>query len=474
MRGKLSFKKRVRGVAISFCIVCAAGNLPSMYAQPNTATSGEYDSLAVRIAATALEQNNAIGLLTGLCTGIGSRLSGSPQAAKAVEWAKRIMNEYGFQSVHTEPVMVPHWVRGPLETASYSVAGKKGKSNLHICALGGSIGTPQRGVTAEIIEVKSWQELRLRRASVKGKIVFFDRPMDRALINPGTAYGRAVDQRTYGAIEAAKEGAVAVLVRSMSTRIDNVPHTGMMKYDSSVTKIPSAAVSTGDADALSKLVTEGKRVLVTLRLSCQQFPDVESANVIGEIAGSEKPDEVIVVGAHLDSWDKGQGAHDDGAGCAHVLEALRLIKELGLKPKRTIRAVLFMNEENGLRGGLAYEAGMRAGERHIAAIESDAGGFSPCGFSVSDSLALLKLQSYAPVFRPIGADHIVRGGEGGADIGPLKKKGVVCLGLQVDGQKYFDYHHSDSDTIDKVNERELELGASAVAAMAYIIAEEGL
>lgn len=474
MRRSYSFVRLLILIAGCFFVVSFAKSQAPILPQPDAQTPGRYDSLALRIASTALGQNKAIGILGELCRGIGPRLAGSPQAAKAVQWAKKKMLEYGFQNVHMEPVMVPHWVRGPIEMGTYSVVGEKGKPRLHVCALGGSIGTPRKGVTAEIIEVKSWEELKMLRQSAKGKIVFFNRAMERTLINPGAAYGRAVDQRTYGAIEAAKVGAVAVLVRSMSTRIDTVPHTGQMKYDSSVTKIPAAAVSTSDANALGNLLAEGKRVLATLRLTCQRFPDVESANVIGEIVGSEKPAEVVVIGGHLDSWDKGQGAHDDGAGCVHSIEALRLVKESGLKPRRTIRVVLFINEENGLNGGLTYAAEKHPGERHIAAIESDAGGFSPSGFSVSDSLALLKLQSYARVFRPIGADHIVRGGEGGSDIGPLRKKGVVCLGLQVDGQKYFDYHHSDSDTIDKVNERELELGASAVATMAYIIAEEGL
>ncbi len=461
-------------IVIFDCLCSITVGLPQILAQSKTAILQKYDSLAVRMASTALGQNSAIDMLGELCKGIGPRLAGSSQAAKAVQWAKEKMAEYGFQNVHTEPVTVLHWVRGPVESAAFRIVGQKKTTDLHICALGGSIGTPKNGLTADIVEVKSWEELRVHGVSVKGKIVFFNRSMERSLINPGAAYGRAVDQRTYGAIEAAKLGAVAVLVRSMSTRIDDVPHTGQMKYDSSVTKIPAAAVSTKDANDLSELLKRGKRVAVTLRLTCQRFPDVESANVVGEIVGSEKPDDVVVVGGHLDSWDKGQGAHDDGAGCVHALEALRLIKELGLKPKRTIRVVLFMNEENGLNGGLTYAAEKHPGERHIAAIESDAGGFSPLGFSVSDSLALLKLQTYAPVLLPLRADHFVQGGEGGSDIGPLRRKGVVCLGLQVDGQKYFDYHHSDSDTIDKVNERELELGASAVAIVAFIIAEEGL
>jgi Zn-dependent M28 family amino/carboxypeptidase len=296
--------------------------------------------------------------------------------------------------------------------------------------------------------------------------------MDPGLINQGEAYGRAVDQRSQGAVEAARAGAIAALVRSMTTRHDDIPHTGQMHYDT-LPKIPAAAVSTNDADTISALLARGNNVRVTLKLGCSMLPDVESDNVLGEIRGSEKPEEIIVIGAHLDSWDKGQGAHDDGAGCAHVLEALHLIKELGLTPKRTIRAVLFMNEENGLSGGLAYAAEHAPNEKHIAAVETDAGGFSPRGFGISDSAALVKLQNYSSSFRSIGAERFVYG-HGGADISPLVKYGVVAIGLQVDGQKYFDYHHSDSDILQNVNERELALGSTAVAILAYLIAQEGL
>lgn len=461
-------------IIIPFCVLSFLSRDSVLYAQPVTVVPEIYDSIAMKIIATALGQNKAIGMLTELCVKIGPRLAGSPQAAKAVEWAKQKMEELGFQNVRKEPVQVLHWTRGPIEEACYSVNEEKKKAGLHICALGGSVATPEEGVTAEIVEVKSFEELKALENVVRNKIVFSNRPMDRTLTNPGNAYGRAVEQRSRGAIEAARCGAVAVLVRSLTTKYDDVPHTGQMKYDSSVVKIPAAAISTNDANALGELLKQGKHISVTLKLTCKRFPDVESANVIGEIVGSEKPNEIVVLGGHLDSWDKGQGAHDDGSGCIHSIEALRLIKELGLKPKRTIRVVLFMNEENGLNGGLTYAGEEHPGERHIAALESDAGGFSPCGFSVSDSTAQLKLLRYASLFRSLNADHIVRGSGGGSDISPLMKKGVVCIGLQVDGQKYFDYHHSDEDTIDKVNERELELGASAIAILAYIITQEGV
>jgi carboxypeptidase Q len=459
-------------VRISLLCILAASFSCELFSQQASEVIQTYDSLSIKIIRTALGQNKAIEMLTELCTKIGPRITGSPQAANAVEWSRKKMEELGFQNVRTEPVIVKRWIRGT-ERGSYKIAGSKTAKKLNLCALGGSVATPQKGITSEIIEVKSWEELTALGENARGKIVFYNRPMDRSLISLGTAYGRAVDQRSRGAIEAAKHGAVAALVRSMTTQIDDVPHTGQMNYVDSIPKIPSAAISTNNANILGSLISEGKKIIVTLKLGCDTLAAVESANVIGEIVGSEKPDEVIVIGAHLDSWDKGQGAHDDGAGCAHVIEALRLIKELDLKPKRTIRVVLFMNEENGLNGGIAYAAKDRPNEKHIAAIESDAGGFSPLGFSVSDTSAYLKLSKYAELFRPINADHIRYGG-GGADIYPLMKKGVPGIGLNVDGQKYFDYHHSDNDTIDKVNERELAIGAAAMAVLAYVIAQDGI
>jgi Zn-dependent M28 family amino/carboxypeptidase len=365
--------------------------------------------------------------------------------------------------------MVPRWVRGAVEEARI----KGSKSPLSICALGGSIGTPSKGITAQVVEVKSFEELHALGDKAKGKIIFFNRPMDRSKITTFEAYGGAVNQRGSGAIEAAKAGGVAALVRSMTTALDDVPHTGGMRYVDSINKVPAAAVSTVGAERLSGLLGRGQ-VTLTLKLSCATMPDVESANVVGELTGTEKPEEVIVIGGHLDSWDKGQGAHDDGAGCAHVLEALRLLKEAGLAPKRTIRVVGFMNEENGLKGGIAYAARPRPGEKHIAALETDAGGFSPRGFGVqADSLVFDKIAKWSYLFEPIDADRIRRGG-GGADISELGKLGVPMIGLRVDGQRYFDYHHSAKDTIDKVNERELELGAASIAALVYVLAQEGL
>ncbi len=439
----------------------------------DTTTRRHYEKIAEDIIYSGLGSGKAYEILRELVSTSGPRLSGSPQAAKAVEWSKETMEKLGFDNVHLEPVMVPHWVRG-VEEASLIGSESKGNESLTICALGGSIGTPEDGLTAEVLEVKSFDELKKLKDQAKGKIIFFNRPMDRSKINTFEAYGGAVNQRGSGAVEAGRVGGVAALVRSMTTVIDDFPHTGAMGYNDSIPKVPAAAISTKDANMLSELLAREKTVRVRMKLSCETLPDVESANVIGELTGSEKPNEVVVIGGHLDSWDKGQGAHDDGAGCAHVIEALRLLKELGLKPKRTIRVVLFINEENGLRGGKAYAAKTRPGETHIAALETDAGGFTPRGFGVqADSIRFDKIARWSFLFSSISADRIRKGG-GGADISELARQGVPAIGLNVDGQKYFDYHHSDHDIIDNVNERELELGAISIAILAYVIAQEGL
>lgn len=439
--------------------------------QGTAQSAGPYRAVADSLFSAGLRDGKAYAILEGLTSEVGHRLSGSPQAEEAVAWGVRTMEGFGFDAVRTEPVLVPRWVRGSVESASI-VAPRT--SRLRVCALGSSVGTPEAGITAEVVEVRSFDELRSLGGRAAGKIIFFNRPFDRTRINPFEAYGGAVNQRGAGAIEAARAGGVAALVRSMTSRIDTFPHTGAMGYNDTVPKVPAAAVATADADMLSSLLRREKSVTVSLRLSAEEFPDVLSANVVGELTGSEKPWEVIVIGAHLDSWDKGQGAHDDGAGCAQVIEALRLLKASGFRPKRTIRGVLFMNEENGLRGGKAYAARRRPGERHIAAMETDAGGFTPRGFGISaDSATFDRIASWSPVFAPIDADRFRRGG-GGADISELGKQGVPTIGLMVDGHRYFDYHHSDNDTFDKVNERELELGAAALATLAYIIAQEGL
>jgi Zn-dependent M28 family amino/carboxypeptidase len=389
------------------------------------------------------------------------------------------MKRAGLDRVRLEPVMVPHWVRGEVETASYQPGGANADAPasalpLSICALGGSIGTPAGGITAEVLEVRSSEELRAVGERAKGKIIFFNRPFDAGLFDTFSAYGGAVGQRGSGAVEAARAGGVAALVRSMTGRRDDVPHTGSMGYAGDVRKVPAAAVSTVGADRLSQALKADPKLSLTLVLSCETLPDAPSSNVLGELVGAEKPGEVIVIGGHLDSWDNGQGAHDDGAGCVHAIEALRLLKALGIRPKRTIRAVMFMNEENGNRGGIAYAAAARPGEIAVAAIESDRGGGMPHGFSVGGGPAVLAAVSkWAPIFEPLDLDRF-RAGGGGVDISPLMAKGVPGFEIIVDTQRYFDYHHSDNDVLSEVNERELELGAIALALFSYTLAEEGL
>lgn len=451
--------------------------VPASYAQQDNdpADGADYRAVAQQIVDSGLVQLEAYDMLRELCLEVGPRLSGSPAAAAAVTWARQTMIDYGLENVHLQELIVPRWVRGEVEEAAVLNSPTVGTVPLTVCALGGSVGTPDLGVVGEVVEVHSFEEVQALGSEGRGKIVFYNRPMDPTEMNTFRAYGGAVNQRSRGAIEAAKVGAVAVVVRSMTTRRDDVPHTGAMHYQDGVPKIPAAAISTLDADFLSRLLKRDQRVRVRLRLSCRTLPDVPSANVIGEIRGSERPDEIVLIGAHLDSWDKGHGAHDDGAGCVQTIEALRLLKTLGLQPQRTIRAVLFMNEENGLRGGRRYAEVVQAeGPKHIVAMESDRGGFTPRGFTAKASPETFdNIARWAHVLEPAGAAEIRPGG-GGADIGPLAAFGVPVMSLIVDAHRYFDYHHAATDTFDKVNERELELGAAAIAILAYVLAMEGV
>jgi hypothetical protein len=427
-----------------------------------------------RLLDEGLRHGEAYEMLRTLTTEAGHRLSGSAGAEKAVALTRTMMEELGFENVRVETVMVPRWERGNKEQGTILLPGGK-KIAAAICALGSSVATPRGGITAEVIEVKSFDELNALGKKAEGKIIFFNRPMDPGIINTFNAYGGAVDQRSKGAIQAAKAGGVAALVRSMTLARDRVPHTGNMGYEAGVKNVPSAAISTVDADTLGALLARGVQVRFSLALDCRTLPDVPSSNVLGEIRGSVHPGEVVVIGGHLDAWDKGTGSHDDGSGCVQAIEVVRLIRKLGLRPARTIRAVLFMNEENGLRGGKAYAADpARAREKHVALIESDRGGFAPRGFTVEgDSTLLPKVLRWKSLFDVLDAGRIVKGGSG-ADVSPLAAKGVPAFGLEPENHRYFDYHHSDNDTIDKVNSRELEYGAIASALLCYLIAENGL
>lgn len=414
--------------------------------------------------------------LDHLSNNIGPRLSGSFNAELAVSYTKKMLDSLDLDKVWLQPVMVPKWTRGIKEFAYISFEPGK-TTNVNICALGGSVATPAGGLKGKVVEVKGIEELEaLGEDKLKGKIVFFNRPMQVDLIQTFEAYGGCVDQRYSGAAETAKYGAVGVIVRSMNLRLDDFPHTGSMSYGDlpADKRIPAAAISTMDADMLSSVLTLDPEIEFYFRQTCKVFPDVQSFNVIGEIKGSEFPDEIITVGGHLDSWDLGDGSHDDGAGCVQSMDVLRLLKQTGYSPKRTIRVVLFMNEENGLRGATKYaEIAKEKNETHIFALESDAGGFSPRGFSFDcDQANFDQILSWKELFKPYLIHYFERGGSG-ADVAPLKELGTVLAGLRPDSQRYFDHHHSDNDIFEHINKRELELGAATMASLVYLIDKYG-
>lgn len=440
-------------------------------------TVQQTDSLNLRkLYDMSLLNGQSYAWLDHLSNKIGGRLSGSVNAQQAVEYTKAELEKLGLDRVWLQPVMVPKWTRGVKEYAYVQASGAP-STQVNICALGGSVATPETGLRAQVIEVQGIEDLALYgKEQIEGKIVFFNRPMRADLIHTFEAYGGCVDQRYSGAAEAAKYGAAGVIVRSLSQIIDDKPHTGSMSYGElpNEKRIPAAAISTKDAEYLSSMLKLNKDLSFYYKMNCKNYDDVQSYNVIGEIKGSEKPEEIIVVGGHLDSWDLGDGAHDDGAGVVQSMEVLRLLKETGLKPRRTIRVVLFMNEENGLRGGKKY-AGVAEnnGENHIFALESDSGGFTPRGFSFNASPSQFqKVETWKPLFKPY-LIHYFESGHSGSDIGPLKNGNTVLAGLRPDSQRYFDYHHAASDTFDKVNKRELELGAATMASLVYLVDKYG-
>ncbi|MEW7292617.1 M20/M25/M40 family metallo-hydrolase [Aquimarina sp. 2304DJ70-9] len=430
-----------------------------------------------KIYDTSLLNGKSYDWLDYLSNQIGGRLSGSINAQKAVEWGEKELKELGIDKVWLQSVMVPKWTRGVTEFAFIETEPGK-TTNVPICALGGSVPTPIGGIKAPIIEVQGLEDLRkLGSDEITGKMVFFNRPMQADLIETFRAYGGCVDQRYSGAAEAAKYGAIGVIVRSMNLRLDDLPHTGAMSYGDlpDMDKIPAAAISTNGADLLSSMLKLDPKIKFHINMNCRTWKDVESFNVIGQITGSEFPNEYMVVGGHLDSWDLGDGSHDDGAGVVQSMEVLRLFKEIGYTPKRSIRVVLFMNEENGLRGGKKYaKVAKNKGENHVFALESDSGGFTPRGFSFDcDEANFKQVQSWKSLFEPYLVHYFAKGGSG-ADIGPLKKDGIVLAGLRPDSQRYFDYHHAKNDTFDAVNKRELELGAATMASLVYLFDKYGV
>lgn len=435
------------------------------------------DSLMIRkIYDAALLNGKSYDWLDHLSNEIGGRLSGSPEAELAVKYTEAELKKLGLDKVWLQPVMVPKWTRGVKEYA-YIETAPGISSTTNICALGGSVPTPAGGLKAHVVEVRDFEELKtLGREAVEGKIVFYNRPMQANLINTFQAYGGCVDQRYAGAMEAAKYGAVGIVVRSMNLRKDDLPHTGSMSYGDKPAeqRIPACAISTNGADYLSNALKLMPNLKFYFRQNCKTYPDVQSYNVIGEITGTTYPNRYMIVGGHLDSWDLGDGSHDDGAGCVQSMEVLRLFKETGYRPKHSIRVVLFMNEENGLRGGRKYaeEAKLKR-EQHVFALESDAGGFTPRGFSFdTDEENFSQIESWKPLFEPYMIHSFVRGGSG-ADIGPLKDGSLVLAGLRPDTQRYFDHHHAENDTFDAVNKRELELGGATMASLVYLMDKYG-
>jgi Zn-dependent M28 family amino/carboxypeptidase len=411
-------------------------------------------------------------------TAIGPRLSGSAGAAKAVQWARAKMESYGFDKVWLQPVTVPSWDRGKLERASLLPAAGTPAQALAVTALGGSIGTPAGGVQAQVVEVGSLEEVEALGSAVKGKIVFYNKALDPALDDKFEAYSQVTPLRSAGASVAARHGAVATLIRSLSTLPDDDhPHTGVMRYQKQVAKIPAGALSTRAANTLSAGLKKDPSLRVRLELGASAITSAPSHNVIGEITGSELPGEVFVLGGHLDSWDLGTGAHDDGAGVVQSLEVLRAIKALGIKPKRTLRVVLFMSEEFGAAGAYEYAKlyASQSQERFIGALESDRGGFAPTGFSVSGDEAIQKrLSDWKPYFALNGADLLVPSEGGGVDTAPLGELGVPEFELLPVSTHYFDLHHSALDVLSAVDPVDLAQAAASMAILSSLAVEQGL
>jgi hypothetical protein len=450
-----------------FAIACVF-SLSIAYAQNK-------DSIAVkRIVDEVMINANAYSNLRMLCKQVGPRLSGSDNYLKAVELTRKMLKDAGADTVYVQECMVPHWERGSKEKGEITLSNGK-KISLNLTALGNSVGTAKNGISASVIEVRSMAELPKLAAEIKGKIVFLNFRMDPTYIQTFRAYGESGVSRTRGPALAAKYGAVGVLVRSLAINFNDFPHTGTTVYNDSFPKIPAVAISTNDAENLSKELkkkTVSKAWFVT---NCKMLPDAKGYNVIGEIRGSTLPGEIITVGGHLDSWDLAEGANDDGSGVTQSIEVIRTLKALGIHPKRTVRAVLFANEENGGRGAAAYLAAAKANhEQHIFALESDAGGFTPRGFSLdATDVQRNKILSWKPLFEPYGVYDFSKGG-GGSDIGPLKTIGAALAGLSPDSQRYFDIHHAATDVFENVSERELNLGAANMTALIYLVSEYGM
>ncbi|MCA1635761.1 MAG: M28 family metallopeptidase [Acidobacteria bacterium] len=437
---------------------------PTPTPPPPRVKADAYREAAGRIIGAALTDDTAYRRLAYLTDRIGNRLSGSESLERAVEWAVAEMKRDRLDRVRAEKVLVPHWVRGEESLEMLEPAALR----MPMLGLGNSVGTPPEGVTAEAVVVRSFDELDALGERVRGKIVVYNAPF--------TTYGATVQYRGGGPSRAARYGAVAALVRSVTPVSLQSPHTGALRYAEDQPRIPAAALTVEGAETLQRMQGRGERIRLRLKMEAKFLPDAESANVVAELRGKEKPDEIVLVGGHLDSWDVGAGAHDDGGGCIVAWEAVRLLKELGLRPRRTIRVVLFTNEENGLRGGNGYfEAHRKEVADHVLAIESDSGVYRPTGFGLDDKApaeARSDVREIATLLRGLRADRIDADG-GGADIGPLVREGVLGMSLNVDGTHYFDIHHTHADTMDKVDPQELAHCVAALAVMAYVVADMG-
>ena len=463
-------KKKILLFGFALCIISCNTELEKKISEDLSSEQRKDSSAIKKIFNSVLKEGKSYEWLRDLTQNIGGRLSGSPEAAEAVVWGEKLMNQIGLDSVWLQPVMVPHWVRGEKESASYTSNGIQKK--VPICALGFSIPTPEKGISASVIEVQTLEEAVALGNKMTGKIVFFNRPFDDTLLNTFSAYGGCVDQRVQGAAICGKFGAKGVIVRSMTNSIDDFPHTGTMTYNDlpRAQYIPAAAISSKAANALSTDLKKNPDLKFYFKQSCQTLPDTPSYNVVGEITGTETPENIFVVGGHLDSWDLGEGAHDDGTGIVQSLEVAYLFKKNKIRPKNTIRIVFFMNEENGTRGAKKYAALAKTNnENHIGGIESDAGGHTPRGFSIQANTANTKLlQSWKKLLGPYGLHDLDAGGSG-ADIAPLQGENVTLVGYRPDSQRYFDYHHTSRDTFDKVNKRELALGSASIASLVYLM-----
>ncbi len=444
----------------------------SGWSQSFDETVAGYKKTANAIIESARKENEAYMKLQELCDDIGNRLAGSESLDKAIVWAQEAMKADGHENVQAEKVMVRKWVRG--HESCELVEPRNFKFDM--LGLGGSIGTPKEGLTAEVLVVKDKDELdSLKDEDVKGKIVVFNFPMPQYSESGGSGYGSAVRYRGSGAAWAAERGAIAALIRSVTAYSLDTPHTGAMRYVADVKKIPTAAITIEAAEMLKRLQARGRKPVVKLYMEAKDEGLVPSANVVAEIVGREKPEEIVVIGGHIDSWDVGQGAMDDGAGCVAAMEALNILRKLNLKPRRTIRVVLWTNEENGLAGATSYAA-RHQNEVHVAGIESDSGGFKPQGLSIDleddqkEQIALEQLEKILKLLEPIGSTRATSGGSG-ADVGQLKKFGTACMGLQVDGRLYFNTHHTRADTVDKVNPKELGDCAITLAVAAFVFAD---